>query len=71
MTSSSGASCIRGINYKNHFYCSCTESEQTQLLFMPVVFSWDINKHRNNNYCSTMECENVVGQNFCGVLVFK
>ena len=47
MTSSSGASCIRGINYKNHFYCSCTESEQTQLLFMPVVFSWDINKHRD------------------------
>ena len=30
---------------------------------MSVVFSWDINKHCNNNG-STMECEIFVGQNF-------
>ena len=58
----SGVSCNRDI-YKNHFYCSLTESEQTQLLFMPVVFSWDINKH-HNNYGSTMECKMFVGRNF-------
>ena len=35
---------------------------------MSVVFSWDINKHRNNNYGSTVECEIFVGQIYTWVL---